>query len=80
MINPIDTSMTVEVLLAMLDSIGYRERACSQAGRQELENNAVLCLLIKTAGAMLVSLKFLGDLRGGFSLSSSNNDSPLEET
>ena len=29
---------------------------------------------------MLVSLKFLGDLRGGFSLSSSNNDSPLEET
>ena len=29
---------------------------------------------------MLVSLKFLGNLRGGFSLSSSNNDSPLEET
>ena len=34
--------MTVEVLLAMLDSIGYRERACWQAGRQELENNAVV--------------------------------------
>ena len=29
---------------------------------------------------MLASLKFLGNLRGGFSLSSSNNDSPLEET
>ena len=35
--------------MAMLDSIGYRERACWQAGRQELENNAVLCLLTKTA-------------------------------
>ena len=35
--------MTVEVLLAMLDSDTERELA----GRQELENNAVLCLLIK---------------------------------
>ena len=72
--------MTVEVLLAMLDSIGCRERACWQAGRQELENNAVCVFTYKNCGAMLVSLKFLGDLRGGFSLSSSNNDSPLEET
>ena len=72
--------MTVEVVLAMLDSTRMPRESLLASWSTRAGKQRSFVFTYKNCGAMLASLKFLGNLRGGFSLSSSNNDSPLEET